>query len=138
MMGERVLAEARALLGTPWRHLGRSETGLDCIGLVLVAAARAGIVLPDPAPYAREPSEQKLRQGMASVLDFVPLGEIAQGDVLVMNLGLYAGHVGLYATHPVYRAPAVVHAYLPRKRVVEELLEQHRAGLTGAYRFREG
>ena len=52
MIGERVLAEARALLGTQWRHLGRSETGIDCIGLVLVAAARAGIVLPDPAPYA--------------------------------------------------------------------------------------
>jgi cell wall-associated NlpC family hydrolase len=138
MIGDRVLAEARALLGTPWRHLGRSETGIDCIGLVLVAAARVGIVLPDPAPYTREPSGQTLRQGMASVLDHVPLAEVEPGDVLVMNLGLYAGHVGLYAVHPTYGAPAVVHAYLPRKRVVEELLEQHRAAVTGAFRFREG
>lgn len=138
MIGERVLAEARKLIRTPWRHLGRNEAGLDCIGLVLLAASRAGIVLPDPSPYAREPSEQKLRQGLASVLDHVPLPEVAPGNVLVMNLGLYAGHVGLYATHRVYGAPSVVHAYLPRRCVVEELLQQHDAVLTGAYRFREG
>jgi cell wall-associated NlpC family hydrolase len=138
MIGLRILDEARALLGVPWRHLGRSVSGVDCIGLVLVAAARAGVVLPDPAPYARVPSSQALRQGIAAHLDAVPLDAVQPGDVLVMNAGLYAGHVGLAGLHPTYGAPSVLHAFAQRRKVVEELRESVSQWLTGAYRWREG
>lgn len=138
MIGSRILAEARAHLGVPWRHLGRTPAGLDCIGLVLLAAEAAGLTLDDPAPYAREPSSQRLRQGIAEHLDAVPLDALADGDLLVFNMGLYAGHLGLHGTHPAYGAPSVLHAYLPRRCVVEELLDPMRPSLTGAYRWREG
>jgi cell wall-associated NlpC family hydrolase len=128
---------ARAWLGVPWRHLGRSREGLDCIGLVLVAARACGIEADDPAPYAREPSSQRLREEIAAALDPVPIAEARPGDVLVFNLGLYAGHIGIRAHHPGYRVPSVIHAYAPRRRVVEEPLASLDAGtLTGAYRVR--
>jgi cell wall-associated NlpC family hydrolase len=130
-------AAARAWLGVPWRHLGRSREGLDCIGLVLVAARACGIEADDPAPYAREPSSQRLRQELAQALDEVPIAEARPGDVLVFNLGLYAGHIGIRAEHPHYCVPSVIHAYAPRRMVVEEPLASLDAGtLTGAFRPR--
>jgi cell wall-associated NlpC family hydrolase len=128
---------ARRWLGVPWRHLGRSREGIDCIGLVLLAARDCGIAADDPAPYEREPSSQRLRAGLAAALDEVPIAEARAGDVLVFNLGLYAGHLGVCAEHPEYRVPSVIHAYAPRRRVVEEPLAMIDAGtLTGAFRVR--
>jgi hypothetical protein len=128
---------ARAWLGVPWRHLGRSREGLDCIGLVLLAARECGIMADDPAPYAREPASHRLRAGLASALDEVPIAEARPGDVLVFNLGLYAGHIGIRAVHPAYRVPSVIHAYAPRRRVVEEPLATIEMGtLTGVFRLR--
>lgn len=51
--GERIAAEARALLGVPFRLHGRcAEGGLDCVGLVALACARAGHVGRVPEGYA--------------------------------------------------------------------------------------
>ncbi|WP_439580731.1 C40 family peptidase [Elioraea sp.] len=130
---------ARRYIGVPWRHLGRARAGLDCIGLVLLAARDCGIATDDPAPYAREPSSHRLRAGLAAALDEVPLAEAHAGDVLVFNLGLYAGHLGVLGAHPAYRVASVIHAYAPRRRVVEEPLATIDAGtLTGAFRLRSG
>lgn len=128
---------ARRYIGVPWRHLGRSREGIDCIGLVLLAARDCGLAADDPAPYAREPSSQRLRQELAGVLDEVPIAAARRGDVLVFNLGLYAGHIGVLGFHPAYYVPSVIHAYAPRRRVVEEPLASIDAGtLTGAFRLR--
>ena len=128
---------ARQYVGVPWRHLGRSREGIDCIGLVLLAARDCGIAADDPAPYAREPSSQRLRQELARHLDEVPIAAARAGDVLVFNLGLYAGHLGVRGVHPAYRVPSVIHAYAPRRRVVEEPLATIDAGtLTGVFRVR--
>jgi cell wall-associated NlpC family hydrolase len=127
---------ARRYIGVPWRHLGRSRQGIDCIGLVLLAARECGIKADDPAPYEREPASQRLRQELAGVLDEVPIAAARPGDVLVFNLGLYAGHLGVCAEHPEYRVTSVIHAYAPRRRVVEEPLASLDAGtLTGAFRL---
>ncbi len=128
---------ARQYVGVPWRHLGRSREGIDCIGLVLLAARDCGLAADDPAPYAREPSSQRLRQELARHLDEVPIAAARRGDVLVFNLGVYAGHIGVFAFHPAYFVPSVIHAYAPRRRVVEEPLASIDAGtLTGAFRIR--
>lgn len=130
---------ARGYLGVPWRHLGRSREGLDCIGLVLLAARDCGIAVHDPAPYEREPSSQRLRQELSLVLNEVPIADARADDVLVFNLGVYAGHIGIRGDHPDYRVPSVIHAYAPRRRVIEEPLAMIDAGtLTGAFRLRMG
>jgi cell wall-associated NlpC family hydrolase len=129
---------ARAYLGVPWRHLGRSREGLDCIGLVLLAARDCGIDADDPAPYAREPSSQLLRQELARYLDPASIADPRPGDVLVFNLGLYAGHVGIAGKHPDYGCLSVIHAYAPRRCVVEECLGAEIETMTGVYRVRGG
>jgi NlpC/P60 family putative phage cell wall peptidase len=60
MRGSAVVAEARAWVGTPYRH-GASEKGLgcDCLGLVLGAArvAMPGLALPPAPSYAPDWAE---------------------------------------------------------------------------------
>lgn len=38
-----LVREARLLVGTPWLHQGRTRLGVDCIGLVILAAKNAGL-----------------------------------------------------------------------------------------------
>ena len=51
---EGFLAEARKLLGTPWRHRGRSARGVDCVGLLLLAGWNSGADFD--APWPRGPT----------------------------------------------------------------------------------
>ena len=129
-------AAARGYVGVPWRHLGRSRTGLDCIGLVLLAARDAGLVLPDPAPYAREPQGTRLLEGILAHAVRVP--EPAPGDVLLFRMGLYGGHVGIASAHPAWCVPACLHAYAPHRQVVEQPWDAELgAALIGAFRFQD-
>jgi cell wall-associated NlpC family hydrolase len=130
-----MVAEARAFLGVPWRHLGRSRAGVDCIGLVLLAAGAAGVALPDPAPYAREPQGTRLLDGILAHARRVPAAE--PGDVLLFRMGLYGGHVGLACRHQVHGVPACIHAYAPHRMVAEHVMtDDLRAALIGAFRLR--
>lgn len=58
---QQLIDSARALVGVPYKHLGRSDSGLDCIGFVDVAANRAGLDvfrshgIPRLARYSRRP-----------------------------------------------------------------------------------
>lgn len=127
---------ARYFLGTPWRHLGRGLSGLDCIGLVLLAGRMAGYRVSDPPPYAREPQDHALRHALGAHFDAVPVNAAEPGDVLLFKMGVYGGHVGIRGMHPTYAVPSVIHAHLPRRAVVEEVLSPFLPHLTGAYRWR--
>lgn len=57
----RLIVEARAWLGVPFRHQGRGRTGVDCAGF-LVELMRAAGELPsdytEPANYGRQPQRE--------------------------------------------------------------------------------
>jgi cell wall-associated NlpC family hydrolase len=60
---ERLIEEARKLIGAKWRHCGRKPWAVDCIGLIVVAAKNAGLDLSsaigvkEPKTYSREGNE---------------------------------------------------------------------------------
>lgn len=136
-MTPRIVTAARAYLGAPWRHLGRGDRGVDCIGLVLLAAARIGVQIPDPAPYDRAPQNSRLFDGIATHADRVAAPE--PGDVLLFRMGLYGGHVGIASMHPAYRTLAVIHAYAPRRHVVEQPFDHEiKAAFVAAFRLPQG
>jgi cell wall-associated NlpC family hydrolase len=135
MTGDLIVAAARSMLGVRWRHLGRSRDGIDCIGLVLHAAREAGIDLPDPAPYERQPQGTRLTD--AALHHAMRVARPEPGDVLVFRMGLYGGHLGIAAVHPSWRVPSCIHAYAPHKQVVEQPIDgELRAAMIGAYRLR--
>lgn len=49
----RFVAAARGWIGVPSRHQGRSRGGVDCIGLVVMAARDCGYDVPMTANYGR-------------------------------------------------------------------------------------
>lgn len=61
---DALIREARALCGVPWIHQGRTRLGVDCIGLIVLAARNAGIDIfrhcgiPQPRTYSRKPSAE--------------------------------------------------------------------------------
>jgi len=121
MTAEDFVNAGRGWLGVPWRHLGRTRAGVDCIGLVLAAAAKVGMQIADPAPYAREPQGAALLRGVLTHGVRVP--EARPGDVLVFRMGLYGGHVAIATRHRAYGCPGVLHAYAPHRHVVEQPME---------------
>jgi len=124
-----ILAAARGFLGTRWHHMGRTEHGLDCVGLVLVSFRTAGLDLAD-AIYARGYRGSDMldhidAQGREVPLDPEHTGDITagtrDGDVLLFADGLHIAHLGIRST--MYGdVPAVIHAHMRRRQVREEPL----------------
>lgn len=110
-----MLAEARKLLGTPWRHQGRTTRGIDCLGFVWFTLARTvlrlhGLDLPLPrSDYGRTPHNGKLREGLILWLG-EPVGEPQPCDIVTLKrAGEEAHHVAIVTPHP-HHGLGLIHA----------------------------
>lgn len=55
---EKIVAEVRRWIGTPYHHQGRKlGVGVDCVGLLLAAAGAIGVNIEDPRCYPLCPSD---------------------------------------------------------------------------------
>jgi cell wall-associated NlpC family hydrolase len=128
---------ARDYLGVPWRHRGRDRNGLDCLGLVILAARGVGLAVAEPAePYARGARGPALVEALAAHCARVPLPDAAEGDVLAFADGAHVAHLGIRTT-TLHGRPGVLHAHARRRRVIEEqLIGELADGLRSAWRPR--
>lgn len=110
-----MVAFARTMIGTPFRFKGRHrESGVDCLGLVMLSAAGAGLTLSLPSGYA-------LRQR-----DFGDTDSIARSSGLVANPGKpQPGDIAVFAVSSTQRHLAIadecdlfIHAHAGLGRVV--------------------
>lgn len=113
--GERVALAARSLVGTPFRPQGCGRSGVDCVGLVLLAMAQAGRELRLEQTYrlrfnARADAEARLRE-----FGFVPVRPADRqiGDIVLAEQAPGQLHFGI-----VTRA-GLVEAHAALRRVVE-------------------
>jgi NlpC/P60 family putative phage cell wall peptidase len=126
-----MIASARACLGTPFHHQGRSPgLGLDCIGLVVVALTSVGFSVRDRADYGRRPDGKSLiaalnEHGARRVED------IEAADVLVFRYDNQPQHVALASS-----AATMIHSFAPAGKVVETPIGDYwKRRLTAIYRF---
>jgi cell wall-associated NlpC family hydrolase len=125
-----VIAEARALLGVRFLHQGRHPAyGLDCLGLLLVSAQRAGITLQGLSPlalampaYASRPDAALLEAQLEQHLERCAEPQI--GDVLLLRIQGRAQHLALVTDYPEPGAVGMIHAYAPARKVVEHTYNQ--------------
>ena len=127
------IAAARRYDGSRWRHMGRSCLGIDCVGLVLLAARDIGHQVDDVPSYRRGANGYDVVREIAARTVPARLAEPAEGDIILFRESLYPCHCGILARE--HGAPgdapfwSLIHAHAKRGRVLEEPYEPHWRGL---------
>lgn len=92
---------ARAYIGVPFRHRGRTKRGLDCAGLGVLAYRDCGVELTDFLLYGREPHRDGLVQRITATLGEpvkvapVSMSDLQDGDVILMRYEIEPHHVAI-------------------------------------------
>ena len=136
--GGRVVAAARAWIGTPYRHQASLiGVGCDCLGLVRgVWRAIIGAEPEDVPAYAPDWAEAGAGEPLIAAgqrhFMAVPLADLAAGDVLVFRWreGVAAKHLGI-ATAP----DRMVHAHDGACVCEVALVPAWRRRLVAVFRF---
>ena len=127
-MTDAVIA-ARRYLGVPFRHRGRSERALDCVGLIVRAFADCGrMVSHDKEHYGREPHADGLREQL--ILEFgQPASDVQVGDVaLIAYNTIIPHHVAIVGNYR-YGGFSLIHADGMAGKVVEHRLDAKWRGM---------
>lgn len=88
---------ARSLINVPWRHRGVTATGVDCIGLVVYAAKRAGVIPEDTKleAYSTYPRPELLYRELPKfadrTLELQPGNFIFFGRTNLVHIALLSG-----------------------------------------------
>jgi hypothetical protein len=129
---DTLIACARQLIGVRFTHQGRTTEGLDCLGLLLVAASNAGITvdgLPldtlDVPHYGMRPDAQLLRQKLDNYLIPVAPHALHVGDVVLLKVDGLPQHLALLTDYPMQGELGMIHAYAPARAVVEHRYDAH-------------
>ena len=127
---------ARALVGTPYRHAGRNGYGIDCGGLIILAARRAGLLPPDwdVPPYSPIIDVGMILDGLRKWCEPVERpGEPKAGDILLMRILRRPQHLAVATGEG-----SMIHVYVAAGRVVEHPLTGHwRDSIVGVWRWRQ-
>ena len=115
------IAAARALVGTPFRHRGRSPAGADCLGLVRLALQAVGRDAADERLYGREPEPEGLKLRAALREHFGDPVPMAAGCVVLMRWASLPNHVGILGRYPL-GGLSLIHALAQEGRVIETRL----------------
>ena len=119
MLRNKVVSRAKSLCGIPFRHQGRDEYGLDCVGLPILIGRELKLMNYDVKSYARRTNGHDFMVYFReSGLVEVPWRKRAIGDVLLMKDNMYPCHTAILVdTDP----DTIVHAFASRRKVVKEL-----------------
>ena len=130
---EQFVEAARKYIGVKYRHQGRSPHGMDCVGLLVLAANDIGAdTSGDVTNYSRLP-HGVLLPILDQLLVKVPDDEEWKtGDVLVMKFLNEPTHVGIWT------GSTLIHTYSTLEKVVEHRLDDKwRKRVVSAYRLKE-
>lgn len=129
---QALIESARELIGVPFVHEGRSLSGLDCYGLLIVLGTRHGIPVPIERGYGLRPSARHMRLRLEQYARRVPLAEIALADILHIKFANEPQHLALVS---LVSPLMIIHADAVVGRVVEHRIDaEWRSKIRGVYR----
>lgn len=120
------IAAARAMMNWPWRHQGRTERGIDCLGFVKLAISTVRAVV-DREGYGRTPYNRQLR---ASLVEHFgpPVADLQPADIVSMAWTGEERHLAIVTDYP--EGLGLIHCYARAPggrsggRVVEHRLDE--------------
>ena len=121
-----IVSCARQFIDVRFTHQGRSVEGLDCLGLLLVTAAKAGLQFGehtvediDVPTYGMRPDTTLLKQKLDQFLIPITPEELAPADIVLLKMQGSPQHLAILTDYPVKGHLGMVHAYAPARKVVE-------------------
>lgn len=133
----KIVMAALELCGTPWHMGGRlPAVGLDCVGIIVCSAKKAGIPVADFNGYGHWPGFELATSHAERILNPIKVDDVSPGDVLLFKLpakgGQSIGHFAIYIG-----AGRFVHvgADRPRKVAVQGMTKQWENRINSAYRI---
>lgn len=135
-LNEQIVIEAKSWLGVPFRHLGRSRRGVDCVGLIICVAHALNLTDYDTRNYARRPNVIEFVSEFKRNMDRVNLKKAGHGHVLLTREVRFPAHCGIIEVDELQRQ-WLIHSYEPFGKVVREPIRynQERAPLF-AFQYR--
>lgn len=113
MSGDAIYRAASALIGTPFRLHGRcAETGVDCVGLALLALRGAGLQVPEPPPYRVRAGAAPMAAGWMQIAGFIQGDSRRPGDLVIVRVSMLQPHLLIDA------GDSIIHAHAGIGRVV--------------------
>lgn len=134
-MREEIIQAARRRIGIPWRHQGRTEAGLDCIGLIMSVATEVGIAYHDLPAYTRTTYQNTFLKEFRAQAKLRAVSERVVGDMLLLKDGLYPCHVAFYSMDRGQET--IIHTSPRRKGTIEEPLAPYLDRVTHCFTFNE-
>jgi NlpC/P60 family putative phage cell wall peptidase len=138
---ERIIAEARAWIGTPYRHQASIKgAGTDCLGLLrgiwrTVLGNEPEYVPPYTADWAEPARREVLFEAAERWLLRKPIADAARGDVLLFRMrdSAIAKHLGIQAeTNP---KAGFIHAYTGHGVIESPLSQPWQRRIVARFRF---
>lgn len=107
LSGAAIAARARSFVGTRFRPQGRSpEYGLDCVGLVALAAQFPPELVPSGYSMRSEAGEEMLSSTFGGRAERIRPEDAGEGDVLLVSAGAGQHHLLLLLEHGFVHADA--------------------------------
>lgn len=136
----KLVAAARARIGTRFRHRGRSNSHLDCAGLGKAIYADCGVEVPDFVLYGREPVNDGLVMHMTRALGTpvaiapVRTSDLQIGDIIVMRFEVEPHHVAIVGDY-IFGGFSMIHADGHTGKVIEHrMAPDHVKRITHVFR----
>ncbi len=133
---EEIVIQARRYLDTPFLHLGRTEEGLDCVGLIVKVSQDLGLSNYDIKNYTPESNKDIFFNAFRKCPDLqrvVPINNYQIGDVLIFSLPFNPCHAGILSFDN-----RIIHALQSSKKVVEHRITKFWSSkIRESYRFKE-
>lgn len=131
-LAQRYVENCRTWEGVRFRHQGRNRNGVDCVGLVIMAAYEMGIATgaEKVSGYARMPSGKDFDfwcGKFCKTLDYKPLNSIGRqvevGDLISFWIDTEGEprHIAVYTGVDKQNRQCMIHSYAKENRGVVEM-----------------
>ena len=129
---EKIIAEARTWIDTPFHHQGRLKgVGADCVGIIIGTGINLGLTDFNTVGYSRQPDGLAMRATLNEQMIQVTFDEVKYGDVLLFAFDQDPQHVGFFTDI------GLLHSYAQVKKCIEVSLDEAWfRRIRGVYKFK--